>query len=98
MTAQTHTDTIVRRRKPIRITTILKYIALTAGALVSLFPFYWMFILATHPSSAIFKFPPDVLPGDRLGTNIETITSKINIWAAMGNTCLLYTSPSPRDS
>jgi len=71
---------------------VLKYVALTIGALISLFPFYWMFILATHPSSAIFKFPPDVLPGDRLGQNIGTITSKINIWAAMGNTLVVAVS------
>ncbi|ANP26775.1 carbohydrate ABC transporter permease [Dermabacter vaginalis] len=85
-------NAVPRRRKPIRLSTVLKYVALTIGALISLFPFYWMFILATHPSSAIFKFPPDVLPGDRLGTNIETITSKINIWAAMGNTLVVALS------
>ncbi len=85
-------NAVPRRRKPIRLSTVLKYVALTLGALISLFPFYWMFILATQPSSAIFKFPPDVLPGDRLGENIGTITSKINIWAAMGNTLVVAVS------
>ncbi|MCT1867595.1 carbohydrate ABC transporter permease [Dermabacter sp. p3-SID358] len=85
-------NAVPRRRKPIRLSTVLKYVALTIGALISLFPFYWMFILATQPSSAIFKFPPDVLPGDRLGQNIGTITSKINIWAAMGNTLVVAVS------
>ncbi|WP_250259145.1 carbohydrate ABC transporter permease [Dermabacter sp. Marseille-Q3180] len=92
MTAHTQNAAVPQRRKRIRPLDVLKHLALAVGALFSLFPFYWMFVLATHPSSAIYKFPPAVLPGDRLGTNIETITSKINIWAAMGNTLVVALS------
>ncbi|MCT1867599.1 carbohydrate ABC transporter permease [Dermabacter sp. p3-SID358] len=92
MTAHTHNAPLPRRRKRIHPLDVLKHVALAVGALISLFPFYWMFVLATHPSSAIYKFPPAVLPGDRLGTNLETITSKINIWAAMGNTLVVALS------
>ncbi|MDU6251889.1 MAG: carbohydrate ABC transporter permease, partial [Cutibacterium avidum] len=66
--------------------TALRHIFLALGGLVSLFPFYWMFVLASQPSSVIYKYPPVLTPGDRLGENVHTITDKINIWAAMTNT------------
>ncbi|ETJ00083.1 MAG: ABC transporter, permease protein, partial [Leuconostoc sp. DORA_2] len=37
----------------------------------------------------IYKYPPVLTPGDRLGENVHTITDKINIWAAMTNTALV---------
>lgn len=78
-----------RRKKPLRPGAVLRQVALALGALVSLFPLYWMFILATHPSKAIYEYPPKLLPGDRLDDNIGTILSKINIWGAMSNTAFV---------
>lgn len=63
--------------------------ALIAGALVSIFPFYWMIVLATHSSEVIYRFPPVLTPGDLLGKNLASIFSRINIWAAMTNTALV---------
>ena len=34
------------------------YAILTAGLLVSLFPFYFMFVSATNPSGAVTSLPP----------------------------------------
>lgn len=79
-------------RRPVR--TALRHIFLVLGGLVSLFPFYWMLVLASRPSSAIYKYPPVLTPGDRLGENIRTITDKINIWAAMANTALVAVTVS----
>lgn len=81
-----------RRKKPVKPAAILRHVGLIFGALISLFPFYWMFILATHPSQAIYQFPPKLLPGDRLAANIGTILSRINIWGAMSNTFVVAVS------
>ena len=72
-----------------RVWTVLRHFFLALGGLVSLFPFYWMFVLASRPSSVIYKYPPVLTPGDRLGENIRTITEKVNIWAAMANTAVV---------
>lgn len=71
---------------------LLRHLALALGALVSLFPFYWMIVLATRSSEAIYKFPPVMVPGDQLGRNLSEIFTKINIWAAMGNTVVVAAS------
>ncbi|MDF1489484.1 carbohydrate ABC transporter permease [Tessaracoccus caeni] len=81
-----------RRRRKVRPSTVLRHVALTAGALISIFPFYWMFVLSTHPSAVIYQFPPVMTPGGRLGDNIATILSKTNIWAAMANTAVVALS------
>ena len=33
------------------------------GALVSIFPFYWMFVVATNDKDAAFHIPPLLTPG-----------------------------------
>lgn len=81
-----------RRRKPIRVSTIIRYVLLTIGALISLFPFYWMFVLSTHPSSVIYKFPPVMTPGDKFGENYQAIMNRINIFGAMSNTLIVALS------
>ncbi len=81
-----------RRRRPVRTGTVLRHAGLLVGGVISLFPFYWMFVLATHPSAVIYQFPPVLTPGDRLSTNVSTIMQKTNIWAAMTNTLVVAVS------
>ncbi|SHJ82428.1 cellobiose transport system permease protein [Tessaracoccus bendigoensis DSM 12906] len=80
------------RRRRLRPSAVFRHLGLLAGALVSLFPFYWMFVLATQPSAVIYQYPPVMTPGDRLGANVGTIMEKTNIWAAMANTFVVATS------
>jgi cellobiose transport system permease protein len=68
---------------------VIRHILLIAGGLVALFPFYWMIVLSTHDSSAIFEFPPKVLPGNQLSTNMHAVMGNINIWAAAANTFIV---------
>jgi ABC-type glycerol-3-phosphate transport system permease component len=49
------------------------YIAVTFGALLCLFPFYWMFVVATRPSGEIFTFPPMVIPGTLFYENVQNL-------------------------
>lgn len=77
------------RRRPIRPSAIVRHVLLFIGAAISLFPFYWMFVLSTHPSAVIYQYPPVMTPGDRLGTNINAIMEKIGLWGAMSNTVIV---------
>ncbi|MCI1748934.1 MAG: carbohydrate ABC transporter permease [Acidipropionibacterium sp.] len=82
------------RRRPVRklVPQIVKHLLLLLGALISIFPLYWMFVLSTHDSSAIYKFPPPLVPGGGAAANFNRVLSTVNVWAAMGNTTFVAVS------
>ncbi len=49
------------------------YIALIITTLLSIFPFYWMFIVASNGTEEISKVPPTLLPGPRFFTVISHV-------------------------
>jgi cellobiose transport system permease protein len=53
----------------------LSYVALLILAFLSLFPFYWMFIVASNGPDEISKIPPSVVPGDNFFKVIEDVNS-----------------------
>ena len=53
------------------------YFVLLIGVLISIGPFYWMFIGATHSSGEIFSIPPNFLPGDKLAENFRGLRDQI---------------------
>jgi cellobiose transport system permease protein len=48
----------------------VSYIVLGLFTLLSLFPFYWMFIVASNGTEAVSKVPPTLVPGNRFFTVI----------------------------
>ena len=64
---------------------ILLYTVLIIGALVSIFPFYWMFVSATRPSADVFAFPPKLFFGGNLLENIKSLNNEINLWRVFFN-------------
>jgi multiple sugar transport system permease protein len=60
------------------------YVVLIALALLTLFPFYWMFVLATHTQSTILSAPPPMWFGEFLERNYNTLVGRLpflrNIW------------------
>jgi cellobiose transport system permease protein len=64
----------------------LVYLVITSGALLCLFPFYWMFVVATRSSSEVFAFPPVVIPGSLLFQNIQSLLASIAFFRSYGNT------------
>ncbi len=51
----------------------LTYLALVATGLLSLFPIYYTFVVATRTNDSISEVPPPVVPGDQFGTNVATL-------------------------
>ncbi|MFQ3545797.1 carbohydrate ABC transporter permease [Halobacillus rhizosphaerae] len=65
------------------------YVILGAAALFSIFPFYWMFVMATRPSAAYNSIPPTLLPGTQLVANFKKVLDMVPFFHAMWNTVLL---------
>lgn len=49
------------------------YIALIITTFLSIFPFYWMFIVASNGTDEISKVPPTLLPGPRFFTVVSHV-------------------------
>lgn len=49
------------------------YVALVITTLLSIFPFYWMFIVASNGTEEISKIPPTLLPGPRFFTVVNNV-------------------------
>lgn len=64
-----------RRRNTIRLWNAgpLTYITLTAACLLSVFPIYWTFIVATRTNDVIGSVPPPMTPGGNLVRNISKL-------------------------
>ncbi|MFG2626455.1 carbohydrate ABC transporter permease [Streptomyces sp. NPDC048473] len=58
---------------------------LAAGAVVSLVPFLWMAIAATHSTSDLFRSPPPFLPGGRLLDNLARLQDTIGFGRVLLN-------------
>lgn len=58
---------------------VIIYFLLGLGAIISLLPFYWMFVSATHSSGDIFSFPPQMWFGNNLIENITNLQENIGL-------------------
>ncbi len=65
---------------------IAGYIALTFMALLSMFPFYWMFVVASNGTEEVSKIPPAILPGPRFWTVLQHVYEVIDFNVALWNT------------
>lgn len=74
------------------ISRIFIYLFLTVSAVLSMFPFYWMFVMATRPSSAYNSIPPTITPGNLLVENFQKVLDQIDFFGAMWNTIVLCTT------
>lgn len=66
------------------------YVLLVALALLTAFPFYWMFILASHDRTTIFRAPPPMWFGDDAAANYTRLLQAIPFWTNAWNS--VYTA------
>ncbi len=52
----------MKKNKKQKVIDIVLFVILIAGAVVAMFPFYWMISSALKPSNEIAKYPPDLIP------------------------------------
>ncbi|WP_409300117.1 carbohydrate ABC transporter permease [Peribacillus sp. SCS-155] len=68
---------------------LMVYVFLCLAALLSIFPFYWMFVMATRPSSAYNSIPPTITPGNLLMDNFKKVLEQIDFFHAMWNSFVI---------
>ncbi|MFC4389177.1 carbohydrate ABC transporter permease [Gracilibacillus marinus] len=61
------------------------YFLLAISAILSIFPFYWMFVMATNDNSAINNLPPAFIPGGELVANFMNVINTIDFFGAIWN-------------
>ncbi|MGI5163821.1 carbohydrate ABC transporter permease [Spirillospora sp. CA-253888] len=62
----------------------LTYLTLVAGLVLSLFPIYWMIVVATRSNDVVADVPPPVLPGGNLGANVGRLFDNPDAYFAKG--------------
>ncbi len=60
------------------------YAVVGVGALITLAPFYFMFVFATQSRSAIFNLPPPLWFGADLAENLRILTTRLPFWRNLG--------------
>lgn len=81
---------------------LLVYLLLVAGAVISLFPFWYMVVTSVKPQSYIFEIPPRLIPTEVTAQNYERALSRDNFGryflnstaVAIGTTALTVTVSS----
>jgi len=51
----------------------LNYVVLVVTLVLSVFPLYWMLVMASRTNDQIAQIPPPLVPGDRLGHNVSQL-------------------------
>jgi cellobiose transport system permease protein len=69
-------------------TSPLSYVALALITFLSIFPFYWMFVVSSNTNAEISKSPPSLIPGGRFFIVAEKVLSAEGVYF---NTALMNT-------
>lgn len=64
-------------------------VTLIVGVAISLFPFYWTFVMATNSTRDMFRVPPKLVPGPELFENIGRLLASIDFFGSMLNTLIV---------
>jgi cellobiose transport system permease protein len=75
--------------KPFRPSRFALHAFLMAGVVVSLFPFYWMVVMASNTTSDFYRYPPKLTIGTHLIENIRRVTDTVPLLPSMANTLLV---------
>ncbi|WP_059102610.1 carbohydrate ABC transporter permease [Shouchella shacheensis] len=71
---------------------LLTHFILLIGVFISVFPFYWLVVMASNTTSDILRFPPTLVFGGELLTNVQNVLSSIDFYQAFFNTLFVSTT------
>lgn len=63
----------MKRRTPSGHGNSLVYLTLVVSLVLSVFPLYWLFVVATRSNDVVGEFPPPLLPGGNLMENLQRL-------------------------
>ncbi|WP_424767842.1 carbohydrate ABC transporter permease [Paenibacillus sp. sgz302251] len=72
-----------------RIGRLSAYAFLLVTVLISIFPFYWMFVIGSNTTADANRFPPVIVPGSLYMENITNVFNNIEFFRALGNTVIV---------
>lgn len=72
-----------------RVRGLLLHGVLAFGALLAMFPFYWMIVMATNSTNEIYQFPPKLTFGSQFMTNLRNVLDSIDFFGSMLNTIIV---------
>ncbi|MBV1943006.1 carbohydrate ABC transporter permease [Streptomyces sp. BV286] len=75
-----------------RATRIWVRVALLLGVLVSMFPFYWLVVMASVTTQDILSSPPRLVPGTQLLHNMGEVLDRIDFFTSLFNTVVVATT------
>ncbi|TPQ16196.1 carbohydrate ABC transporter permease [Streptomyces sporangiiformans] len=64
-------------------------VALLLGVLVSMFPFYWLVVMASGTNQDILDYPPKLVPGTQLLHNMGEVIDRIAFFNSLFNTVVV---------
>jgi cellobiose transport system permease protein len=72
----------------------LTYVALVLACALSVFPLYWMLVVASRTNDAIGDVPPAMLPGGNLGENVRRVLANpdAHFLTGLANSMLVATT------
>ena len=72
-----------------KISKVFLYIFIIFSTLISIFPFYWMFVIGSNTTSDINKFPPVVIPGANFLVNAQQVFERIDFFGSILNSLII---------
>jgi cellobiose transport system permease protein len=81
-----------RRERAIGAPGWFTYLVLAAATLLSIFPFYWMFVVASNDVSAINAVPPAIIPGPNFVARVQDLLSRFDFTRPFLNSLIVATS------
>jgi cellobiose transport system permease protein len=93
MEAMTAAAMVRRSRRPrVRPARIVLHGVLAFGALVCLFPFYWLLVRSSNRTSDTLTSPPVMVPGGELLTNVAEVFDRVDFFGSIVNTLIVAVS------
>ncbi|TDO55211.1 cellobiose transport system permease protein [Kribbella sp. VKM Ac-2571] len=65
------------------------YVLLTAAVVITVFPLYWMFVVASNDSATAYKMPPHVIPGGNLFHLAELVFTTVPFVRSLVNSAVV---------
>ncbi|MFF6876325.1 MULTISPECIES: ABC transporter permease subunit [unclassified Streptomyces] len=72
-----------------RLSRICVRAVLLLGVLISLFPFYWLVVMASGTTQDIYSYPPKLVPGPHLLDNMGRVLDAVDFFGSLFNTVVV---------
>ena len=81
-----------RRRRSVNRVPVVVYVLLGIVVFISVFPLYWMFVVATTDTATAYSLPPHIVPGGNFMYHARLVFSIVPFVQALVNSVIVATS------